>query len=420
MSKIKTTYIYALIDPRNGHIKYIGKANVPSQRFKGHLIKAKSGYNLHVCVWIRGILKMGELPILEIIDEVPISEWEFWEIHYISLFKSWGYKLTNMSDGGEMPKSTPEQIEKKAALLRKPVLQYDLDGNFIREWISMTEAGKRMNFTASIGKEKTAFIHGYQWRHKTKSYPLKIDKYINEKIQSYACYDYKNGKLLVVYTNIHEAVKETGVPEKTIYNSVYTNAVCKFKYVFKQIGPKDTPEQEIIISQKPSRKNILQYSRDGVFISEWISISEAAKNNNIGVSVISSVLTGVRPTAKNCIWKYKTSDNYPLQIEAVPEREQLPSVILGHKKVAEKLIGKKLSEETRKKIGKSKAGQPSIRRKPILQFDLDGNFIKEWECASMAGKLSGICATQIFKCLKNKLESTKGFIFKYKLEKDAA
>ena len=35
------------------------------------------------------------------IDEV--NDWKFWEGHYISLFKSWGFKLGNKNNGGGGP-----------------------------------------------------------------------------------------------------------------------------------------------------------------------------------------------------------------------------------------------------------------------------------------------------------------------------
>ena len=49
--------------------------------------------------------------------------------------------------------------------------------------------------------------------------------------------------------------------------------------------------------------------------------------------------------------------------------------------------------------------------KPILQYDLDGNFIHEWECAADVG-------TQISKricdCLKGRLKTAYGYKWKYK------
>ena len=49
--------------------------------------------------------------------------------------------------------------------------------------------------------------------------------------------------------------------------------------------------------------------------------------------------------------------------------------------------------------------------KPILQYDLDGNFIREWECAADVGKevKDNIC-----KCLKGRLKSAYGYKWVYK------
>ena len=49
----------------------------------------------------------------------------------------------------------------------KPILQYDLDGNFIREWSSATDVSKEIqsNIVACLkGRYKTAY--GYKWVYK--------------------------------------------------------------------------------------------------------------------------------------------------------------------------------------------------------------------------------------------------------------
>lgn len=51
------------------------------------------------------------------------------------------------------------------------------------------------------------------------------------------------------------------------------------------------------------------------------------------------------------------------------------------------------------------------RNKPILQFDLDGNFIREWECAADVGK---VAVKSINNCLKGRTKTAYGFIWKYK------
>ena len=49
--------------------------------------------------------------------------------------------------------------------------------------------------------------------------------------------------------------------------------------------------------------------------------------------------------------------------------------------------------------------------KPILQYDLDGEFIREWECAADVGKEA---QANICYCLKGKTKSAYGYIWKYK------
>lgn len=155
------------------------------------------------------------------IDIVPNNEWRFWESWYIELFKSWGFELENKNNGGggRGPGwvSSPERNNKiKKSLINhsqyytkevrdkiskgnkiskpfsnqhkqnigiakrkqaKPVLQYDLENNFIKEWESKGQAaeyikqqtGKTSNLTSQIkdcilGKQKTAF--GFKWKYK--------------------------------------------------------------------------------------------------------------------------------------------------------------------------------------------------------------------------------------------------------------
>ena len=49
--------------------------------------------------------------------------------------------------------------------------------------------------------------------------------------------------------------------------------------------------------------------------------------------------------------------------------------------------------------------------KPILQFDLDGNFIREWGCAYDVGKEVN---KGINHCLKGRTKTAYGYVWKYK------
>ena len=49
--------------------------------------------------------------------------------------------------------------------------------------------------------------------------------------------------------------------------------------------------------------------------------------------------------------------------------------------------------------------------KPILQYDLDGNFVREWECAYDVGK---VAVKNINHCLKGRTKSSYGYKWVYK------
>jgi hypothetical protein len=204
---------------------YIGKTN-------GNLIGRLSGHKIR--------LKTNFLKI-ELIDEVYVNEWKFWESWYIELFKSWGFKLENKNKGGggleyhsyltkikiskskigkpnpfkgiskskefgDMIKNHPtrgkkisesnmgkihsnrgkpftEEHKQKIKLTRDflknrkntwqntPVIQYDLQGNFIKEWNSQKEASIFLKTKGDgvgaccRGKQKSAY--GFIWKFKT-------------------------------------------------------------------------------------------------------------------------------------------------------------------------------------------------------------------------------------------------------------
>lgn len=96
---MRTTFIYALCEPETGKIRYVGKANNPKRRFRRHL-RETIGQETHTGRWIKLLASNGEKPELEILDEVPDSQWSFWEREYIRVFRALGMNLTNISEGG--------------------------------------------------------------------------------------------------------------------------------------------------------------------------------------------------------------------------------------------------------------------------------------------------------------------------------
>jgi hypothetical protein len=174
------TYIYYL--EKNNIPFYVGKAkNIVRRKHKHY---QTYGTDIKLCV----------------IDECENDKeiWKFWEKHYISLFRSWGFKLENKNDGGGGPsfyteeqkqkmkkprkegtgkkisktlkgnnhskyytdevkqkmsqklkgktkiftKEHKDNLDKSHKKRAKKVLMYDFQGNFIKDWISKGEASK--------------------------------------------------------------------------------------------------------------------------------------------------------------------------------------------------------------------------------------------------------------------------------------
>jgi group I intron endonuclease len=77
------------------------------------------------------------------------------------------------------------------------------------------------------------------------------------------------------------------------------------------------------------------------------------------------------------------------------------------KNISKGKIGKKVD-----KIYSNKNKPNHLLRKPILQYDIDGNFIKEWSCQSEA--VISTNSPSIQRVLKGKIQTSGGYIWKYK------
>jgi len=93
-------------------------------------------------------------------------------------------KMSNAAKGRNLSKETIEKIrlgnigksmtEANKKLVSeqksKPVIQYDLQGNFIKEWKSATEASKTLNLKnapiSKICKQNKGTVYGYIWKFK--------------------------------------------------------------------------------------------------------------------------------------------------------------------------------------------------------------------------------------------------------------
>jgi hypothetical protein len=54
-------------------------------------------------------------------------------------------------------------------------------------------------------------------------------------------------------------------------------------------------------------KPVLQYTRDGEFLNEYISVDDASRITKIYKTAIAATARGERKTAGNFVWKYKNN-----------------------------------------------------------------------------------------------------------------
>lgn len=188
---------------------YVGKTKTPfSKRIYSHK------------------LRFGEDILMEEINKIEEINWKFWEKHYISLFKSWGFELINKNIGGGGPQggyfltqdtknkigksnsklkpegfgdklskikmgthlssetrnkisknktnhkcySDPKRGEKIRESKNKSVLQYDLNNNFIKEFESGQQASKHTLIDARgislCCRKKGKTAGGFKWKFK--------------------------------------------------------------------------------------------------------------------------------------------------------------------------------------------------------------------------------------------------------------
>lgn len=94
-------------------------------------------------------------------------------------------------------------------------------------------------------------------------------------------------------------------------------------------------------------------------------------------------------------------------------------------KMKEKATGRRWSDEYKEMFRQSKLGKKQSKiqienaakgkHKTILQFDLNGNFLKEWESTKLAAKELNLNAPNICNNLKGKTKYCGKFIWKFKL-----
>lgn len=267
----------------------------------------------------RSLKKYGpENHIFEIIWEgdskyMKRMEW-FWGHHFLVLDdKGLNCILPNEDDTYQNVRDETRKKIKEAGISRikgtKTVLQYDLDGNFIKEFRSVGSIKRELNFSQTSiesccrGNRGKYTAYGFLWRYKDENFgKLNIRNNPDRIIQQLTL---KN-EFIREWDNMSDAINSLNLPNGGRGVSSCCNGKQSTAYGFKWSFKHNIIENDIPMQRKP----IDQFSLDGKYLKTWMSITEARKNFP-KASNISKNLSGERGHAGGYIWKYsKEYDDY--------------------------------------------------------------------------------------------------------------
>lgn len=253
------------------------------------------------------------------------------EMYYINKYDSFknGY---NSTPGGQFIYIyTDEDKEKIAKPKRKPIIQYDLYGNFIKIWESASQAGKELGINATcIGnccKGEQTHANIYQWKYYSDNFPLNIvslpDDKIDSIIKSKDSSNSTNGKtfkkviqyslqgdFIQIFNSLTEAAKSVGLKTTTCISQSCKSLGASQGYIwrfykenFEKHIDVSLSKHSLIIADKNNFK-INQYDLNNNLVNTWESYKDIVDSLGICRSGIYQCCVGKLKTYKNYIWKY--------------------------------------------------------------------------------------------------------------------
>lgn len=288
--------------------KYIGiTCRKPEHRW------GKDGYSYKGQVFKKAIEKYGwnNFDHVILFNELSAEDAYKKEQELIKLYKSnqkeFGY---NLSAGGEH--GSTGYLNNSMSIV---VYQYDLDGNFIAEYPSLSEeervTGISNSSISSCCKGKQMYTGEFQWSYtKLDKMPI-IDKHqlISEKVRKKGkpvyCYD-MDGNFIKKYNSARIASEETNTNQSQINvccsgRTRYSN---NFQWFYEYMGNKIEPINKYENLYHRTVK-VNQYDKNKVFIKTWDTIKEASiAMGSTSSSNILRCLSGEGKTAYGYIWKY--------------------------------------------------------------------------------------------------------------------
>lgn len=215
---------------------------------------------------------------------------------------------------------------------------------------------------------------------------LHLREHGNSRLQNH--YN-KYGKENLTYVIIESCLPEDLIRREQYYIDTLNPFFNICKIAGSQLGTKRSEEQKLYMKERSGMKGKVPWNKGktGIFSEEVLVIMRAAAKDR------------TFPT----ITRKKISDshtNVPLSAYHV---EQTRRGLTGKPKSKEHIIN-----------------NVAAHKKPIFQYDLNMNFIREWDFTVEVTRELGISNFAISQCLIGKSKTSGGFIWGYKFDKGVA
>ena len=294
--------IYGLVDPRDGHLRYVGQTKRGLDRPKIHGTAWHLNRDFtHKALWIRKLQSLGlnysvviiqELPDVDIINQA--------EIHWIAYFRKMGFDLTNSTPGGDGFKGrhsaeTKAKMSKSATEFNKCRRKSIIDQNGA-VYESVSEAARQLNLLqngiSSVLTRKVPSIRGYVFRYVSEN-PQPEDFAIpNKKVWlSRSPFVDENG---VIYKSQKSAADALGISQMGVSMVLRGKRTSTSGHIFKPaIGVE--------------RGGGVGYNKKAIvdqYGKIYESYAKAAKELGVNKTTISKMLQGLCKSVKGKIFRH--------------------------------------------------------------------------------------------------------------------
>lgn len=336
----------------------------------------------------------------EVIHALNVAE-EYHILKNRTMLDENGYNATR---GGYSSNKFADAIKRRSKVdcRYKAVLQYDLNGDFIREWESVSDVCRSLgykNLNAYLVSKRP--LRGYQWRVKeSEAFPKKIDAYQKARRNSPVLAYTSDGNFYKEFESLNQCRVELDRQYNAREEISDISIPCHLKdnfIIFKK-KKEEYPLKinvEIIyprrarVAFEPTNIPVLQYSRDGVFMREFPSIIEAHRETGVTELSIRAwckkpLPLVVRNSNVTYVWRYKRG----------------------------------VIEDKIEVVGKDRKGYAPKMEHRVVQYDLEGNLIKVWDSAYRASEETGEPIHRIRKMISEGV-GVKKSLFRWKRYEEA-